>query len=939
MRRLLIGLAAALLLTAFLAAGQAEDSYAAYLDAHAGMPLGEQDILVDIFQYETEDIGLTEEEIAGERALCWRTALGSVSFSVDVPKSGLYWVAVRYAQLDGASGLIERGLAVDGEAPFLGCGNFYFPKRFADSQYPFEKNEYGNDVRPQQQAVYTPCELYLRDRNEMTETPLQFYFEAGRHLLTLQGVKGSLALLGIALVPPQDIPQDTRDAQAGGQMVTREAEEILLRSSKSIQNVTASEPGVTPSQAGYKLLNALGGSNWDNAGDFVEWELPVAQAGYYSLAFHFRQDFHTPMTSFRRVEIDGKTPSQAFGTVAFPFGAGWQVSVPGGEQPAYVYLDEGVHTLRLTCVNAPYFKPWEELQVLVEEMKALDLSIKEIIGTDSDVYRIWHLEKYIPSIESDLDRMAKKAREIQAALGEILGGADNLGGFTAAAGNLEKLVSSYNSIAKRTDSLSEIYTVFSDWLEYMTSQPLTLDKLYLLPAGQKAPAAGASFWEQLQYGASSFWRSFFNTGEDLSAGEEQAVTVWVQRSRDYVDMMQFLADEYYTKQTGVKVNVSYCPPGSQLLVLANAAGQQPDVVTGVDIALPFEFGIRNALVDLSQLEGFEELIAPIAPGSRIPNYFSGAEYGIAEEIRVKVMFYRRDVLERLNIPLPQTWPDATNALSTLLQNHYALYYPYGDYLTFFFQNDVDVYTPDGRGLAFTNEKGFSTFRFWTELYVKYGLQPAMSSFYQHFRIGDVPLGIADIDQYLQFDLAAPDISGWWDIALVPGTEQADGSLSRWQAGAQTCAVMFKTTEEKQKRAWDFLRWWLSTDTQTLYAESMESCLGEEFRWFSANLDVVASQDWPDSAKQVLLEQMRWYKQLPMVPGGSYMTSRELWNAWTRIVVDKGNYREEIEAAVEDIELEIGIKQLEMGYIDQDGNTLIPMSLMTLPQPGKEETAP
>ncbi len=153
MRRSLIGLAAALLLTAFLAAGQAEDSYAAYLDAHVGMPLGEQDILVDIFQYETEDIGLTEEEIAGERALCWRTALGSVSFSVDVPKRGLYWVSVRYAQLDGASGLIERGLAVDGEAPFLGCGNFYFPKRFADSRNPFEKNEYGNDVRPQTQAV------------------------------------------------------------------------------------------------------------------------------------------------------------------------------------------------------------------------------------------------------------------------------------------------------------------------------------------------------------------------------------------------------------------------------------------------------------------------------------------------------------------------------------------------------------------------------------------------------------------------------------------------------------------------------------------------------------------------------------------------------------------------------------------------------------------
>ena len=212
----------------------------------------------------------------------------------------------------------------------------------------------------------------------------------------------------------------------------------------------------------------------------------------------------------------------------------------------------------------------------------------------------------------------------------------------------------------------------------------------------------------------------------------------------------------------------------------------------------------------------------------------------------------------------------------------------------------------------------------------------MSSFYQHFRIGDVPMGIADIDQYIQFDMAAPDISGDWAIAPVPGTYAEDGVLQRWQAGSQTSAVMFRTTQERQDRAWEFMRWWLSTDVQYLFAESMENNYGEAFRWYSANLDVVEMQSWPEKDKEVLLEQMRWYKQLPMVPGGSYMTSRELWNAWTRIVVDKGNYREEIETAVEDIELEIGIKQQEMGFIDGRGNVLIPMHLMTIGRPAEKE---
>ena len=127
-------------------------------------------------------------------------------------------------------------------------------------------------------------------------------------------------------------------------------------------------------------------------------------------------------------------------------------------------------------------------------------------------------------------------------------------------------------------------------------------------------------------------------------------------------------------------------------------------------------------------------------------------------------------------------------------------------------------------------------------------------------------------------------------------------------------------------------WWLDTDTQYLFSESMENCYGEAFRWFSANLDVVKMQNWPEDTKQVLLEQMRWYKQLPMVPGGSYMTLRELWNAWTRIVVDKGNYREELETALEDISFVLAIKQRVMGFIDANGNVLMPMDVLSIDDP-------
>ena len=905
MRKLIMLIALLLGLLICFPASAEETAYADVLAAWAGVPHGAQDVPVQLAEYETADLGLTEEIIGEETALCWRTGLGAVTFKVNVPEAGLYNLALRYAQLDSSSGQIERGVMINGVHPFVGSEAFLLNKQFRDADYPFRKNDQGNDIRPHQNGVLSAQETLLMERSGKVAEPLLFRFEAGENTITFTGIKGSVAILGVTLKAPVPVPSyeeyisQHADANAASVVITVEAENIAHRSTKSIQNLTFQNPSVTPLEAGKKLLNAIGGSSWDAAHDYLEWTINVPETGLYCLGFNYSQSYNMALTSFRSLTIDGEVPFREFQAVGFPFKSDWGRCVPGGEQPYMVYLTEGEHVLRMSVTNAPYTAAWERLHTVVDEMKTLDLYIKEIIGSDS-----------------------------------------NLGTFDAAIADLRKLAEEHNKIAKRSDALSSIYTTLSNWEDNMMSQPVALDKIMLAGTYDALPKTEKGFLETIGYTFSSFASSFFSQDDMGAVSDEGVVTVWVQRNRDYVDMMQLLADEYFTPATGIKVKVSYCPPGTQLLVLANAAGEQPDVVTGTDIALPFEFGIRNALVDLSKLEGFEEIVSHLPQGSRIPNHFSGAEYGIAEEIRTKVLFYRTDVCEQLGIPVPETWEEMTHALSTLLQQNYAFYYPYGDYLTFFFQNDVDVYTEDGLGLAFTNEKGYAAYKQWTELYVKYGLQPQMSSFYQHFRIGDVPMGIADIDQYIQFDMAAPDISGDWAVALIPGTYAEDGVLQRWQAGTQTCAVMFKTNEEREDRAWEFMKWWLSTDTQYLFAESMENNYGEEFRWFSANMDVVAKQNWPEDTKAVLLEQMRWYKQLPMVPGGSYMTSRELWNAWTRIVVDKGNYREEIETAIEDIELEISIKQWEMGYIDENGKPLIPMSLMTIDRPvnpeGKEE---
>ena len=130
-------------------------------------------------------------------------------------------------------------------------------------------------------------------------------------------------------------------------------------------------------------------------------------------------------------------------------------------------------------------------------------------------------------------------------------------------------------------------------------------------------------------------------------------------------------------------------------------------------------------------------------------------------------------------------------------------------------------------------------------------------------------------------------------------------------GVQTCALPI----------WDFLKWWLSDEVQFMYADDLENIYGEEFRYFSANTEVVAKQNWNEDVKEAILEQLSWYRQIPMVPGGSYITQREIWNAWTRTVIDKKNYREQLDEAIELIRPEMRSKQEELGYIDEDGNLL------------------
>lgn len=99
--------------------------------------------------------------------------------------------------------------------------------------------------------------------------------------------------------------------------------------------------------------------------------------------------------------------------------------------------------------------------------------------------------------------------------------------------------------------------------------------------------------------------------------DDDVVEVWVNRPRQYVELMQNMADQNFTPETGIKVRFSIMP-SEQKLILANAANSQPDLALGISSWLPYELAIRDAAYDLRQFDDFDDTLGHFSPGAFLP---------------------------------------------------------------------------------------------------------------------------------------------------------------------------------------------------------------------------------------------------------------------------------------------------------------------------------
>ena len=205
-------------------------------------------------------------------------------------------------------------------------------------------------------------------------------------------------------------------------------------------------------------------------------------------------------------------------------------------------------------------------------------------------------------------------------------------------------------------------------------------------------------------------------------------------------------------------------------------------------------------------------------------------------------------------------------------------------------------------------KGIAALEMFCSLYSDYKL-PLAFDFYNRFRSGEMPIAVVDSSYYNQLSVFAPELNGLWGIRCVPGVE-ADGALKRSVTAAVSGSVIMEASQDKES-SWEFLKWWLSAQTQERYGNDLEVVMGSAARYASANLEVIKNINWSKDFKTALMEQREELVAIPEVPGG-YFTTRNFEFAFRDIVYSGKDLREVINSSVQTMNREIANKRQEFG---------------------------
>ena len=923
-----------------------QTSYTNYVKKYADAARPDQTVEVlgkDYDPASVTDAQITVTTVDGENdVMQWANQEGSVSWTVNIPETGVYNIKMIYEALESNTNDVEFSLLIDGESPYATASRITLSKRWINES-EIKQDSRQNDIRPGQ--ISTPCwqETPLEDIDGLFNEPLEFYMEAGEHTITFESEKAEFAVKSFTFYQYEapaayTAPSDSDLTQAQGQKITLEGETAAYKSSRTLyptsdksSYLTSSANGSSPTKTRY---NTIGSGSWTQSTQTVTWEFNVDKAGYYKIGIRGRQDQMRGMYSNRRLYVNGEVPCLEANQIKFYYDTDWSITTPKSENgdDLYFYLQAGTNTISLEAVPGEIGEVMGDLDELVYNINSYYRQIRQITGPDPDEYNNYMIDTAIPSIVPDFKEYAQTLRDKKAEIEKLSGS----GGTEAE--TLEKMAIVLDKCIKKPDLIPEMMSQIKDNITSVSSfvnqyreQPLEVDMIEVATSDQDFTSCDKSFFGSLGFGFKGFIGSFFEDYNALSDEDESAMECWVMLGRDNAEALQQLISSEYNPTAKTKINLKLVQGG---IVEATFAGKGPDLALFMGGDFPIQLAARGVLTDLTTFSDFDEVKSRFADDATVLYQYNGGTYGLPCDQTFPMLFYRSDILSEYGIDPAtdlNTWDGLLNCLPTLQRNYLevglilpvmtstggttqvsAITEPGNTFAMLLLQQGLNYYNEEQTKTTFDTQEAVNAFDTWTKFYTTYSFQQTYDAF-TRFRTGDMPVVIQNYTFYNQLSVAAPEIKGCWGFQPVPGTVQEDGTINHAANSNGSGAIIF-TKAADQEGAWDFIKWFTSTDAQVKYGNNIESILGTMGRYATANEEALQQLSWTSSEVNLLLDQLNSQVEIPIIPA-SYGVTRNVMNAFRAVVNDYDNARDTLFWYNKDINDEITRKLEDLGLYD------------------------
>ena len=938
--------------------------YTEYLAAHADAKSPAVTVEINASDYKSymENDVETEPEVfsdyegaTGDSVLT--TEIGYIEYDVEVPETGLYELQLQYFPVAGKNSEIQRSFFVDGQLPYGELSLIEFSRVWSTdiAQQSFDsgiydivwnKDNQGNDMKPTSVEIPEWLTVNLYDSNGYVTTPLKLYLTEGSHTISINSQREPMLLHKLILTNSEKVENyetvkanwDAEGAKAtSGVNIEIQAENATKTSSQMLYpKQDQSSPAVYPVSAKELLNNSIGGTSWSDAGQWIEWEFEVPESGYYNISMFAKQNFMRGIYVSRKITIDGEVPFEEMEDYGFTYESNWRTDVLSDDAGnAYdFYLEAGKHTLRMEVVLGDFSEVIASVQDSVSQLNAIYRKIIRITGVSPDTYRDYQIASSLPGLNAEMtavrDQLDQAILDLRAASGQT---SDKETVLITMRDQMDYLIEDEERFVKVVATYKQNVRACGTWITQVIDQPLQLDRINIYSADEEVKVEHNSFWDKLIFELKRLFYSFIIDYNSLGAVEETAdtttITLWVGTGRDQANVIRALIDESFTSNTGINVNVQLVDMNT--LLRAELAGEGPDVAiqvantngiagavlnTGNDT--PVNYGLRNAVLDLTRFEDFDEVTERFYDSALTAFSFEGSTYALPETQTFPVMFYRKDILAELGIGVPETWDEVKVTMSVLAKNQmeFGMLPTEQIFAMLLYQNGGSYYNEGGISSALDSDIAVNTFKEYCEYYTDYGLDK-VTSVEERFRTGECPIIIADYTVFNNLEVSAPDIAGLWDFTIVPGTVKEDGTVDH-SVGCTGLASMIMADTDEPDACWEFLKWWTSADVQTLFDREMESLMGSAARVATANQEAFDNIPWSVDTYNALAEAFTWVEGIPQVPGG-YYSWRNVNNAFYTVTTetDTASPREELMDKVLYINDEITYKRKEFGLITED----------------------